>query len=107
MLEKRGRPLLYTNDAAVARRRQLATARQRDYRDRQRLKATPAAARVIIPRQLQQGERIMDFAFTDVDTAETLTQLGLRVQGVTLAQDPANTRLQHGALAVNAHDALY
>ena len=49
----------------------------------------------------------MDFAFTDVDTAETLTQLGLRVQGVTLAQDPANTRLQHGALAVNAHDALY
>jgi len=41
------------------------------------------------------------------DAAITLTQLGLRVQGVTLAQDAADARDQQGAVAVDEHDELY
>lgn len=106
MPDKRDRPQsLRIDDAAAARRRQLTAERTRQWRDRQR--AARAATTQLTPEQLQQGEQIVSLAFTDEDAAETLTQLGLRVQGVTLAQDAGAAHIQQGAVAVNEHDQLY
>ena len=50
---------------------------------------------------------IVDLAFNDWDAAETLAQLGLRTQGLTLAQDLNNVRQQHDAIPVDEHEELY
>ena len=60
-----------------------------------------------ITAQLQQGERIIELAFTDQDAAETLAQLGLYTQGITLAQDANDVHLQREAVPVNEHERLY
>ena len=58
--------------------------------------------------QLQQGEVIVDFAFTHEDATFTPTQLGLRVPpDVILAQDPKNAHLQATAVEVDEHEVLY
>lgn len=58
--------------------------------------------------QLQQGEQIVNLALTEEEAAAvTLTQLGLRVQGVTLAQDATDARQQEQATAIDEHQTLY
>ena len=105
MPQKRGRPVSEADDPILIRQRQLAAARSRTRNSRRRaerqvnLQPTPA--------QLQQGERIIELGFTDQDAAETLAQLGLRTQGLTLAQDANDARLQQAAVAVDEHDGLY
>ena len=94
-----------STDAAALRRRQLTAERTRRYRERLRVAGT--SVRPPTQEQLQQGEQIISLAFTEQDAAETLTQLGLRVQGVTLAQDTGAAHVQQGAIAVNKHDQLY
>jgi hypothetical protein len=41
------------------------------------------------------------------EAAVTLTQLGLRVSGLILAQDPVDAQLQQSATAVDEHRPLY
>jgi hypothetical protein len=97
MPQKRGRPVSeLSDDCTLNRQRQLAAARMRDLRRRQR----PVYRTTVqpTPAQLQQGERIIDLGFTEYDAAETLAQLGLRTQGLTLAQDASNARLQQDAV---------
>jgi hypothetical protein len=107
MAEKRGRPISTdSTDPQILRRRQLTAARTQLYRERQRAARTAATTQPT-PDQLSHGERVVDAAFTEQDAAETLTQLGLRVQGVTLAQDPHATAAQDRSFAVNDHHQLY
>lgn len=105
MANKRGRPTVESEDPAVRQRRERTAQRNRNYYAR--LRAARAAVTPVNVPQLQQGERIVDLAFTDWDAAETLAQLGLRTQGLTLAQDPNAARLQADAVPVDEHDALY
>ena len=109
MAEKRGRPISTdSTDPQVLRRRQLTAARTQLYRERQRAARTAAAAAAQpTPDQLSHGERVVDAAFTEQDAAETLSQLGFRVQGVTLAQDPNATAAQDRSVAVDDHHRLY
>ena len=107
MPNKRGRPLVETDDPVVRQRRERTAQRTREYYAR--LRAARAATALVTSEQLQQGERIADLGFTDEDTdaAVTLTQLGLRVEGLALPQDASEARLQEGAAHVDEHDALY
>ena len=106
MPQKRGRPMSeLTDDSTLNRQRQLAAARMRDLRDRRR--AARGVTAQPTPSQLQQGERIIELGFTDQDAAETLAQLGLRTQGLTLAQDANDARLQQAAVPVDEHEGLY
>ncbi|KAK3045613.1 hypothetical protein LTR09_012821 [Extremus antarcticus] len=58
--------------------------------------------------QLQQGEQIFDLALTEEEAAAvTLTQLGLRVQGVALGQDVTAAQEQEQAVPVDEHEAIY
>ena len=88
------------------RRRELTARRTREYRARQR--ALRNVAEIPTREQLQQGEQIVNLALTEEEAAAmTLTQLGLRVQGVTLAQDAADAREQEQATAIDEHQTLY
>jgi hypothetical protein len=107
MAQKRGRPISTDSaDPQILRRRQLTAARTQLYRERQQTARTASAIQPT-PDQLSHGEAVVDTAFTEQDAAETLTQLGLRVQGVTLAQDPIDTVTEKHSFAVNDHDRLY
>lgn len=66
-----------------------------------------AATRRQSPPQIQQAEAIVERSFEHIDAARTLAGLGLRVQGLTLAQDANNVSLQQDAIHVEVHDALY
>jgi hypothetical protein len=106
MSTKRGRPLsATTDDAVLARRRQQTAERTRLWRLRQRRVA--AAITMTTQEQVQQGETIIEGSFTHHDAAVTPTQLGLRVEHVTLAQNVEDARLQEQAVPVDEHDALY
>ena len=51
---------------------------------------------------------MVDFTSTEEETvAQTLSQVRLRVQNVTIAQDAGDAQLQHEAQAVDKHDAIY
>jgi hypothetical protein len=107
MVQKRGRPTSTDSaDPQILRRRQLTAARVQLYRERQQAARTASTVQPT-PDQLSHGEQIVDAAFTEQDAAETLTQLGLRVQGVTLAQDPNAPATQDRSFAVNDHHQLY
>jgi hypothetical protein len=105
MLEKRDRASTGSSvEARVVRRRQLANQRLRRFRERQR------SNRIVQPtqEQLQQEERIINLALTEEeDAAVTLTQLGLRVQGVTLVQDFGDAQCQRLAVPRDEHTTLY
>lgn len=107
MSSKRGRPLSGEgNDPAVERRRQLTRERVRQHR----LRRTHVNGHANRPseEQLHQSEHIVDLTLTEQEqAATTLLQLGLRVQGVTLAQDAADAQLQRQALPIDEHAALY
>ena len=101
---KRGRPILNdTDDLAILRRRQQAAERARRFYEQRR-----AAARAHqTEEQLEQAESIAEHTFEDVQAAQTLQSLGLRIQNVLLAQDAEDAQLQHGATPVDEHHALY
>ncbi|KIW11733.1 hypothetical protein PV08_09005 [Exophiala spinifera] len=107
MPSKRGRPLSQTtDDPTLNRRRVLAAARVQRFRHRQRDERTsitrPTSA------QLQQGEQIISLAMTDEEEAAvTLSQMGLRVSGLTIARDAQDAQLQQGATEVDEHRTLY
>lgn len=108
MSTKRGRS--QTSDsttAEVASRRDAWCRRQQNRRSRIAAQAGP-------PRppptqaQLQQGEQIVDLTLNEEEAAAvTLTQLGLRVQGVNIAQDFTQIQDRAGATAVDEYDTLY
>ncbi|KIW19427.1 hypothetical protein PV08_03722 [Exophiala spinifera] len=107
MPSKRERPLFEgVEDPALARRRALGAARVQRLRDRRRA-ARDAQTRPT-QAQLQQGEQIISLAMTDEEEAAvTLSQMGLRVSGLTLAQDAQDAQLQQGATEVDEHQMLY
>lgn len=104
---KRGRPLSTESDSLhVNRHREQARARMRQFRERLRVvNATPTA---VSEWQLQQGEQIINTIGLEIDrAAPTPDQLGLRVQGVTLAQDADGAQLAHSAVPIDEHEILY
>ena len=105
MDKKRGRPVSGDNsDAAINRRRQQT--RERMQRLRQRGQAGAHAQPTT--EQLQQGEQLIFLGSIEEETApQTLAQVGLRVQGLTLAQDLADMESQHKAESVDEHNTLY
>ena len=107
MPPKRERPLSdHTDDAALIRRRALGAARVQRLRDRRR--AERGVTTQPTQAQLQQGEQIISLSMTaDEEAAVTLTQIGLRVSGLTLPQDTEDARLQQGATEVDEHRTLY
>lgn len=109
MPAKRSRPISNdTSDANIIRRRALGRARQQRLRNQQRQQHPRQPNSLPSEQQLQQGERIVDLSTTqEEDAAVTLIQLGLRVQGVTLAQDPVEVQLQHDALPIDEHETVY
>ena len=108
MPAKRGRPLSSeSSDPAVQRRRELGRAREKRRYDRQQAARAADGNALSLP-QLQQGERVVDLSTSaEEEAAVTLTQLGLRVQDVTLAQDSQDARLQQDSLPIEEHDTLY
>jgi hypothetical protein len=57
---------------------------------------------------LSHSERIVDLTPSEEDSAAmTLLQLGLRVTGLTLPQDPSATRLPQQTYDVDEHTMLY
>ena len=104
--EKRGRPLSSgSDDPAALRRREAWRRQQQNHRSRQR--RAHAAPTQATNEQLQQGEQIVNLALTaEEDAAVTLTQLGLRVQGVTIAQDAADAPEQQ-QVSRGEHNTLY
>lgn len=79
--------------------------RNRQYRARQRALQNSSAPPTT--EQLQQGEQIVNLALTEEEAAAvTLTQLGLRVQGMALAQDVTGRRDEEQATAVDEHQTL-
>ena len=105
MPEKRGRPLFSNvEDLDVLRRREAWRRQQRDRRNRQR---THTATKKPTQKQLQQGEQIINFVITDEeDAAQTSTELGLRVQDVTLAQNFEDSLRQRHAVPCDEHAIL-
>ena len=94
MPAKRGRPLSgESTDPALNRRRLLDRQRQQRRYERQQAAKT-ATQSGPSTQQLHQGERVVDLTTTaEEDAAVTLTQLGLRIQDVTLAQDSQDAQL--------------
>jgi len=64
------------------------------------------AATLLSTEQDEQQNLILQRPFIE-DAPPTPAQLGLRVQGLTLAQDPINAQLQQQSIEVDDHHALY
>src|SRR5450432_2572421 len=104
MPEKRGRPRSDPHlDPAVQQRREQGRIRQETRRHRQR---DALAATLLSTEQDEQQNLILQRPFIE-DAPPTPAQLGLRVQGLTLAQDPINAQLQQQSIEVDDHHALY
>ncbi len=105
MLAKRGRPASNeSQDPAVLERLQRRAERNRRYYSTHRPPRRPTPTQA----QLQQGEQLISLAMTnEEEAAVTLTQMGLRVSGLTLAQDAEDAQLQQGATEVDEHRTLY
>ena len=108
MPEKRGRPVSNSEgDVALFRRRE-AWRRQKHNRRARIAESSSKPLQQPTSEQLQLGEQIVDLTLTDEETAAvTLTQLGLRVRGVTLGQDATNAQEQEHASEINKHEQLY
>ena len=105
MAEKRARVESQTFvDSTLQRRRELTAARVRAHRERQRAGATA----LLTQAQLQQGEQIVDLTPNQPDIPVTLPQLGLRIQGLTVPQDPDDaTQQSNDVVAIDEHRQLY
>jgi len=111
MPAKRGRPISSDIvDLAQERRREAWRRRQQRRRQEETHVGLAGARRhtaAAVP-QLSQGEQIVSLTPTEEESAAaTLLQLGLRVQNLTLPQDPGSVRLQQEALDVDEHTILY
>ena len=107
MASKRGRPILEDDkDAATELRRMRTRERMRQLRQRQREANNSTTVRST--EQLAQGEQIINFTTSsEEDAAATLLQLGLRVQDLTLPQNPAEAELQRDAVDADEHHQIY
>lgn len=95
-----------SNDFALSRRRQLRAERNRRYRARQR--ATHTAPTSSTYTQLQQGEQIIDLIpLEEEQPPNTISSIGVRVQGITLPQDAQDARLQQETQPTDEHLTLY
>ena len=107
MSPKRGRPLsIASKDSTLQRRREQTTARVRALRDRRKTLAI-ATTQPTITQEQQQQSIIMERPLTELDAAETLTQIRLRVQHYTVARNNYTALLQQQALEVNTYHTLY
>ena len=108
MAPKRGRPLSSDSTAEVNRCRAQVRDRVREFRQRLRvaqLNSTPTPASQA---QIEQGTRIIHFSSIENEQApETPGQVGLRVQGLVLAQDGCDARHLQDARPIDEHNALY
>lgn len=103
---KRGRPLSNPDpDPRIQRKRELM--RQRQQARYQRLREARAAIIQPTIEQDEQRDLVLQRPFVGEDVPPTPAQLGLRVQGLTLAQDPAGTQLQQQSVEVDDHHTLY
>jgi hypothetical protein len=58
--------------------------------------------------QLEQGEQIIDLpTIAEENVAATLLQLGLRVQDLTLPQNPAEAELQQSTTNADEYHEIY
>lgn len=111
MGSKRGRPLKDDGDERGRQQRARNAERQRRARA---LRAEARAEQILAasniqptPDQLQQGESIINLPFERVEIDPTIPALALRIQGITLAQDPVDAQAQRHAVAVEEHERLY
>ena len=106
MPRKRGRPLSDNiDDPALLRRRE---AWRRQKQNRRTCQRAHTASKRPTQEQLQQGEQIINLAFIaeeeeEEDATVTSTPLGLRVQGIALAQDFDDAQHQQHAVPRNEH----
>ncbi len=107
MASKRGRPLLDESESsAVNQNRKKTRERMQKIRSERKQQTTVAAPPTA--EQLRQGELIINLGSLEEDIgAQTLAQVGLRVQDMTLAQDANDAQLQYVAQDVDEHDLLY
>ena len=98
MRRKRGRPISTEDLSKAERREQVRLATQR-YRERQQRRRVTAEQEAQIARIIERPNE------EDMEAAETLSSLGLRVQGVTIAR--SSDRAQDKAAPVEEHEALY
>jgi hypothetical protein len=99
---KRGRPLSGPDpDPRVQIRREQTRIRL------QRLRETRAAVTQPTIEQDEQRDLILQRQLIEEVVPPTLAQLGLRVQDLTLAQDPADAQLQQQSVEVDDHHTLY
>jgi hypothetical protein len=103
MPPKRGRPTTTdTTDPETLRRRQRDAERARQYRARR-----AAVSRQQTEEELDRAEAVAERVFTSEETTHTVQALGLRVQGMVLAQDASDAQFQQGAVPIDEHDDLY
>src|SRR6266480_5127431 len=112
MPPKRGRPVATdTTDPATLHRRELATARVRRHRERQQQRQRQDQLAVAAPMSVAQGVQADDITSRpsgeEQEAKVTVAGLGFRVQGLDLAEDIHDGRLQRDAVPVNEHNVLY
>ena len=106
MPSKRGRPISTdTIDPSVLRKRLLNANRVRRHRENKR--ATAALAVSQTPAQLNQVEAIAPRLFSEDQPLDTVSALGLRIDGLDLAQDPDREALRQESEPINEQDTLY
>lgn len=106
MPTKRGRPLSNPDpNPAIQRAREQARRRRQALIQRRR----QDRAATILPsiEQNEQQNLLLEQSFTENHVPSTLLQLGLRVQGLTLAQDFEDAQLQREATDIDEHHTLY
>jgi len=105
MPAKRGRPLssdVSNPDATAFRKKENVRLR--------RFRGKPPQSTEVVPQtepQLRQAEAITERLSTDIDVAQTVPGLGLRVRYMTLDQDPSDAQLQQQAVHIEEHNTLY
>lgn len=103
MPPKRGRPTSTdTTDPETLRRRQRDAERARQYRARR-----AAVSQQQTEEELDRAEVVAERAFANDEATHTIQALGLRVQGMVLAQDASDAQFQQGAVPIDEHDDLY
>jgi len=100
MPQKRGRPISTESTNAVAQQdREFERERKRRYRLKRLQQNTEQAIM-----QNEHLDTIYEATIEDQDTAATLVQLGLRVQGLTLPQDPSQITALQQAVDSGSYD---
>ncbi|KIW22076.1 uncharacterized protein PV07_12538 [Cladophialophora immunda] len=106
MPEKRGRPPKEDGDERKRQKREAGARRARKHYNEHRRAQSPTQE------NLQPYERMVDFTImgqgpAELEAAQTLAAMNLRVQALTLAQDFPDAQLREGATPVDEHATLY